>query len=147
MPAMYEFRLEIPLHLHTSQKQAPALGEQIYRLSEARQNFEAADQNLQFRVREAYAQAQTAWRHIQLYADTIMPQSALTIESSLASYETGGTDFLLSVLTNVMEKVDAEDRYHEQKMMYALALARLEEMTGVSLEEAGASAEGLFDSH
>ena len=135
MPAMYEFRLEIPLHLHTSQKQAPALGEQIYRLSEARQNFEAADQNLQFRVREAYAQAQTAWRLIQLYADTILPQSALTIESSLASYQTGGTDFL-SVLTNVMEKVDAEDRYHEEKMMYALALARLEEMTGVSLEEA-----------
>ena len=72
-------------------------------MSEARHNFEAADQNLQFRVREAYAQAQTAWRLIQLYADTILPQSALTIESSLASYETGGTDFL-SVLTNVMDE-------------------------------------------
>jgi outer membrane protein TolC len=132
MPSMYEFRLDVPVHLHTAHKQAPAVGEQILRLGEARQNFEAANQSLQFRVRESYAAAQTAWRLIKLYSDTILPQSALTIESSLASYETGGTDFL-SVLTNVMAKVDAEDRYHEQKMMYALALARLEELTGVPI--------------
>ena len=134
MPPMFEFRLEIPLHLHTSQKQAPALGEQIHRLSEARQNFEAAGQNLQFQVRQAYAEAQTAWRLMTLYSDTILPQSELTIESSLASYETGATDFL-SVLTNVTAKVDAEERYHEQKMMYALALARLQELTGVPIGE------------
>ncbi len=134
MPSMYEFRMEIPLHINSGRKNAAAVGEQIYRLSEARQNFEAAGQTLQFRVREAYAQAQTAWRLIQLYADTILPQSALTIESSLASYETGATDFL-SVLTNVMAKVDAGERYHEQKMMYAIALARLEELTGVALGE------------
>lgn len=134
MAPMFEFRLEIPLHLHTSQKQLPALGEQIHRLSEARQNLEAADQNLQFQVRQAYAEAQTAWRLMALYADTILPQSGLSIESSLASYETGAADFL-SVLTNVMTKVDVEERYHEQKMMYALALARLEELTGVPVGE------------
>ena len=87
----------------------------------------------QFRVRESYLAAQTAFRLMQLYADTILPQSSLTIESSLASYQTGGADFL-SVLTNVMTRVDSEERYHEQKMMYALALARLEELTGVALE-------------
>ena len=133
MPAMYELRVEIPLHLHTAQKQKPALTEQVNRLSEARRNLEAADQSLQFRVREQYLAAQTAWKLIQLYGDTILPQSGLTIESSLAAYQTGGAD-LLSVLSNVTTKIDAEERYHEQKMMYALALARLEEMTGVSLE-------------
>lgn len=134
MAPMFEFRLEIPLHLRTAQKQAPALGEQIHQLSEARQNFESAGQNLQFQVRQTYAEAQTAWRLMALYADTILPQSGLTIESSLASYETGATDFL-SVLTNILTKVDAEERYHEQKMMYALALARLEELTGVPIGE------------
>lgn len=134
MPPMFEFRLDIPLHLHASQKQAPALGEQIHRLSEARQNLEAAGQNLQFQVRQAYAEAQAAWRLMALYSDTILPQSGLTIESSLASYETGATDFL-SVLTNILTRVDAEERYHEQKMMYALALARLQELTGVPIGE------------
>lgn len=133
MPAMYEFRLEIPIHLHTAQKQKPALTEQVNLLSEARRNLETAGQSLQFRVREQYLAAQTAWKLIQLYADTILPQSGLTIESSLAAYQTGGAD-LLSVLSNVTTKIDAEEKYHEQKMMYAVALARLEELTGVSLE-------------
>jgi cobalt-zinc-cadmium efflux system outer membrane protein len=133
MPAMYQVRVDIPVHLHTDRKQRPALDEQVHRLSESRHNFEAVDQDLQFRVRESYLAAQTAFRLMQLYADTILPQSSLTIESSLASYQTGGADFL-SVLTNVMTRVDSEERYHEQKMMYALALARLEELTGVALE-------------
>ena len=133
MPAMYEFRLEIPIHLHTAQKQKPALTEQVNLLSEARRNLEAAGQSLQFRVREQYLAAQTSWKLIQLYADTILPQSGLTIESSLAAYQTGAAD-LLSVLSNVTAKIDAEEKYHEQKMMYAVALARLEELTGVSLE-------------
>ena len=56
-------------------------------------------------MREAYFAAKTAYRLMKLYGDTILPQSSLTIESSLPSYETGGTDFL-SVLTNVMTKID-----------------------------------------
>jgi outer membrane protein TolC len=132
MPAMYQFRVDIPVRLHKEARQRPALAEQVDRLSEARHDFAAAEQNLQFRTREAYAQAQTAFRLIQLYGDTILPQSALTIESSLASYETGATDFL-SVLTNVMTRIDSEERYHEQRMMYEIALARLEELTGIEV--------------
>jgi outer membrane protein TolC len=134
MPAMYQFQVDIPIHLHTGQKQRPALEEQVHRLSESRQDYEAAEQDLQFRVREAYFAAQTAYRLMNLYADTILPQSSLTIESSLPSYETGATDFL-SVLTNVMTKIDSEERYHEQTMMYELARARLEELTAVALED------------
>ena len=133
MPAMYQARVDIPIQIHRAQKQDRALDEQVHRLSESRRDFEAADQNLQFRVREAYFAAQTAYRLMNLYADTILPQSSLTIESSLPSYETGGADFL-SVLTNVMTKIDSQERYHEQRMMYELARARLEELTAVPLE-------------
>jgi outer membrane protein, heavy metal efflux system len=133
MPAMYQFRVDIPIQLHKGQKQRPALDERVHELNESRHDFEAAEQNLQFRVREAYFAAQTAYRLMGLYADTILPQSSLTIESSLPSYETGATDFL-SVLTNVMTKIDSEERYHEQQMMYELARARLEELTAVPLE-------------
>jgi len=132
MPPMYQVRVDVPIRLHTGQKQRPALDEQVDLLHASRYEFEAADQDLQFRVREAYLAAQTAYRLMKLYADTILPQSSLTIESSLPSYETGATDFL-SVLTNIMTKVDSEERYHEQVMMYEVARARLEELTGVPL--------------
>jgi outer membrane protein, heavy metal efflux system len=133
MPSMYEARVEIPLRLHSSTRQQPALNEQVQLLSEARHNFEAAEQTLQYRVREQYAAAETAFRLMQLYNDTILPQSSLTIESSLAAYETGAADFL-SVLTNVLTRVESQEQYHEQELNYAVALARLEELTGVSLE-------------
>lgn len=132
MPAMYQFRVDIPIRLHKGSKQEPALNEQVQKLSESRHEFAAAEQNLQFRAREAYLAAQTAYRLMKLYGDTILPQSSLTIESSMSSYETGGTDFL-SVLTNVMTKIDSEERYHEQRMMYEVALARLEELTGIAV--------------
>jgi outer membrane protein TolC len=138
MPAMYQFRVDVPIQIHRGQKQRPALDEQVQRLSESHRDFEAVDQNLQFRVREAYFAARTAYRLMKLYADTILPQSSLTIESSLPAYETGETDFL-SVLTNVMTKIDAQERYHEQRMMYELARARLEELTAVPLEGDGAA--------
>jgi len=139
MPAMYQFRVDVPIQLHRGQKQRPALDERVHQLNESRREFEAADQNLRFRVREAYFAAQTAYRLIKLYEDTILPQSSLTIESSLPGYETGGTDFL-SVLTNVMTKIDSQERFHEQQMVYELARARLEELTAVPLEGDGGTA-------
>ena len=100
-----------------------------YRLTEARRNYEAIDQDLQFRIREQYFAAETAQRLSRLYADTILPQGQLTIESSLTAYTNGTTD-LASVLANVVAKVDTEERRHEAELNYLLSLARLEELTG-----------------
>ncbi len=135
MAPMYQFRIDIPLRMYAERKQRPALNAQVSLLTEARRNFEAAGQSLQFKVRAAYLAAETSFRLLNLYADTILPQSTLTVESSLNSYETGATDFL-SVLTNLTTKVEAEERYHEKQLSYATALARLEEITRVLLGEA-----------
>jgi outer membrane protein, heavy metal efflux system len=132
MPDMFQFRLDISLPLYSSRKQAPALHEQVHRLGEAKRNYEAAEQNLEFRVREAYAQAETSYQLLKLYQDTLLPQTGLTTDSSLASYETGAADFL-SVLTNLMSKVDLEERYHAEMLAYWSAVIRLEEVTGLQL--------------
>ena len=134
MAPMYQVRVDIPLRLHADSRQRPALNEQVDLLGEAKRNFEASEQNLQFRVREAYLAAQTAWRLRTLYADTIAPQTQLMVESSLAAYQNGAAD-LISVLNNLSAKVDAQEQLHEQELNYAIALARLEEMTGVAMKE------------
>lgn len=142
MSPMYQVRLDIPLRLHTEQKQRPAVNEQVDLLSGARRGFEAAEQSLQFRVREAYIAAGTAWRLMKLYADTILPQSQLTVDSSLLAYQNGSADFL-AVLNNLASRVDVEEQLHEQELNYALALARLEEMTGVDLLSGAVMSEGI----
>jgi outer membrane protein, heavy metal efflux system len=139
MSPMYQVRVDIPLRLHAERNQRPALNEQVDLLTGARRTFEAAEQGLQFRVREAWVGAETAWRLRSLYNDTILLQSQLTVDSSLLAYQSGSTDFV-TVLNNLATRVDVEEQLHEQDLNYTLALARLEEMTGVDLS-GGATSE------
>ena len=69
---------------------------------------------------------------MKLYSEGVAPQAALTLRSSLASYEAGGLDFL-SVLSNFQTEIDAELDYHRQIADHEKALARLEEETGLDL--------------
>ena len=62
----------------------------------------------------------------------MIPGAQLALESSLAGYETGTLDFL-SLFSNFMNVVDYELMYHEEVMQLHVALARLEEMTGMPL--------------
>ena len=48
----------------------------------------------------------------------------------MASYETGALDFL-AVFSNFMNVVDYELMYHEEVMQFHVAMARLEELTGM----------------
>jgi outer membrane protein TolC len=64
-----------------------------------------------------------------MYAETVIPQAALALESSLASYQAGKVDFL-TVLTNLMAKTEYEANYHEEVLAFHLAMIRLEELTG-----------------
>ena len=62
----------------------------------------------------------------------MVPQASLTLESSIPGYETGAVDFL-TLLMNFMTVVEYELNYHEEMLNFHLALARLEEITGMSL--------------
>ena len=132
MPDMYQFRVDFKLPGYFWRKQRPAVTEQALRLDEARRNYEAANQSLNFRIQDDYLMAQASSRLMEMYAKTVVPQAALTLESSLPAYETGSVDFL-TLLMNFMTVVEYELNYHEEMLNFHLALARLEEMTGVGL--------------
>jgi outer membrane protein TolC len=76
-----------------------------------------------------YLAATTSRRLADLYADSVLPQARLALESSLASYQVGRIDFL-SVLTNFITVLSYELNYEEQSARAAQALARLEPLTG-----------------
>jgi len=132
MPDMYQFRVDFKLPTYFWRKQRAGVTEQAHTLSAARRNFEATDQTLRFRIKDDYLMAQTSGRLMRMYADTVIPQASLALESSLASYETGAVDFL-SVLMNFMTMLEYEENYHEEMLSFHLALIRLEEMTGTKL--------------
>ncbi len=131
MPSMYEFRLDIKLPVRREKNQA-ALANKVHTLEQSRRTYEAMLHETRWRVNELYITAQTSWRLMQLYADSIMPQAELTVESSLASYESGSLESM-QVLMNLMSRVEQEERYHEEMLNYFTAVIRLEEITGKEL--------------
>ncbi len=132
MGPMYMARVDFTLPAYFWRKQRAGVAEQTAMVSEARHNYEAANQMLSFRVKDDYLMAQTSYRLMRMYSSTVIPQSSLALESSLASYETGSIDFL-SVLSNFTTVLEYELNYREELLNYLLALARLEEMTGLKL--------------
>ena len=132
MAPMWQFRLDFKVPTHFWSKQNAEITERSFAAAEARHNYEAAELAIQAQVREQYTVAATARQLIDLYRKSVMPGAQLALESSLAGYQTGALDFL-SVFSNFMTVVDYDLMYHEQIMQFHVALAKLEETTGVEL--------------
>ena len=133
MSPMYQARIDFRLPAYYWRKQRAALNEQVDLVHAARRDYEVEEQALNYRVKDGFVAAETAWRLMDLYKKSVVPEARLALESSVASYETGALDFL-SLLTNFMTVVDYELNYHEEMMRYYLALDRLEEVTGLELD-------------
>jgi cobalt-zinc-cadmium efflux system outer membrane protein len=132
MPDMYglTFSTSLPIFRHSKQDQA--IREAVDNLESARRMEQNELTVLRYRVKQEYLEAQAADRLLQLYSQGIVPQSRLTLESSLASYETGAIDFQ-TVLGNFTTILDYELGYHQQLATHEKALARLEALTGLEL--------------
>jgi outer membrane protein TolC len=133
MPDMYQFRLDIKLPAWRTKQQA-ALAEQVHSLQQARRSYEAMAHETRYRINESFLISQTSWRLMQLYTDSVIPQSNLSAQSALASYEAGTGDSM-PVLMNLMTSVEQEERYHEEMLNYFTALVRLEELTGLEIAQ------------
>jgi len=132
MPDMYGLTFSTSLPIFRRNKQDQAIREAVENLESARRMEQNGLTVLRYRVKQEYLGAQAADRLLQLYSQGIVPQSRLTLESSLASYETGAVDFQ-TVLGNFATILDYELGYHQQLATHEKALARLEALTGLEL--------------
>lgn len=131
---MYEARVDINLPFFTRGRQRAAVAEQAHDRDRARRMYQAAGNDLLFRIKDEYLLSATAWRLLRLYESTLIPQAALTLEATLPAYETGQADFP-ALLASLMSLLDYELEYHAERLTYHLALIRLEEATGQELME------------
>ncbi len=132
MGSMYMFRADFKLPLYYTRKQRPGVAEQLDRLNAERRRYEADTLALRARIQEDYLMAEASARLMKLYSATVIPQATLTMEASLASYETGAVDFL-TVLNNFRTLLEFEINYYEELANYYIALSRLEAGTGEAL--------------
>ena len=132
LPDMYGLTFSTSLPIFRRKKQDQAIAESAANLAAARRSEANELALLRYRLREDFLQVQSAEQLMNLYTKGLTPQARLTLESSLASYEVGAVD-LLTVLTNFTTLFDYELNYQQQLTMHGKALARLEELSGLTL--------------
>ncbi|MPN55718.1 hypothetical protein SDC9_203402 [bioreactor metagenome] len=85
----------------------------------------------------ALAEAQAAWRQIDLYKNTVIPQAEQTYQAGVVSYTNGKVDFM-AVLDSLNALRNAKLDYYKARVDYEKAAANLEKAVGRPLFTSGA---------
>jgi len=85
----------------------------------------------------ALTEAQSAWRQIDLYKNTIIPQAEQTYQAGVVSYTNGKVDFM-AVLDSLNALRNAKLDYYKARIDYEKAAANLEKAVGRPLFTSGA---------
>lgn len=84
----------------------------------------------------ALTEAQSAWRQIGLYKNTVIPQAEQTYQAGVVSYTNGKVDFM-AVLDSLNALRNAKLDYYKARVDYEKAAANLEKAVGKPLFTGG----------
>jgi outer membrane protein TolC len=132
LPDMNGFTVTVNVPVFYRSKQREAVRESTEQLVSAQQSKDNRKTELFFAVKEQYLMAKSSERLFQLYAQGVVPQSSLALESSMSAYQVGNVDFL-TVLSNFTTILDYEVNYYRELANYNMAVARLEPLVGTEL--------------
>ena len=129
---MLSFDVRIPIH--RSRKQRPEVAQAAEELNRSRRQYEGRVQQSYFDVRDQFLQAETAARILRMYREGLIPQAAGTFKAGLAAYEANRQDFE-TLLTSFLDVLRLDEEYWHTLLDHETAVARLEQLTGVTLNE------------
>ena len=132
LPDMNGFTVTVNVPVFYKSKQREAVRESTEQLISAEQSKDNRKTELFFAVKEQYLMAKSSERLFQLYAQGVVPQSSLALESSMSAYQVGNVDFL-TILSNFTTVLDYEVNYYRELANYNMAVARLEPLVGTEL--------------
>jgi outer membrane protein TolC len=131
-PDYYMATVEVMIPIYYARKQRYALEESYSKLREAKQNYQAAQQQAIYQVKDQYLSIQSSERILNLYKTTLIPQAQLTVDSSASAYQVGTIDFL-TLLTNLTNLISLDRQYYDELARHEEAIARLEPIVGKEL--------------
>ena len=89
----YQVMLGIRIPLYYSTKQRQGVRQALSETAGARESFTNTRQDLLFRVKDDFVQAQRAERLVTILRDAIIPQATMALQASQAGYGVGQVDF------------------------------------------------------
>ena len=133
---MLSFGVRIPIY--RSRKQRPELAQAAEELNRSRREYEAQVQQSYFDVRDQYIQVDTAARVLNIYREGLIPQAASTFKAGIAAYEANRQDFE-TLVSSFLDVLRLDEEYWRTLLHHEMAVARLEQITGTQVDEAGSA--------
>lgn len=132
-PDYYMTAIEARIPIFSSKRQKPAIAQANLELKSTQKEKEATLRKLESELKGAYLTLTTNAKLLRLYDEGIIPQTRMSLESSLSAYQVGKIDFL-SVLNNASTLLSYETEYDRRLADYRKAIAQIEQITGSFLE-------------
>jgi outer membrane protein TolC len=131
---MLSFSVRVPIY--RTRKQRPELAQAEADLSRSRSESESQTQQVAFELRTEYDTAEKTAELLKIYSDGLLPQARAEFEAGVAAYQNNRQDFR-PLLTSFLDVLHLDEEYWQSIAERETALARLEQLTGLSLREEG----------
>jgi cobalt-zinc-cadmium efflux system outer membrane protein len=135
--AYYMLSVGVRVPIYRSRKQRPELAQAEADLNRSRSEAESRTQQVGFELRTEFDTAEKTAELLHLYQEGLLPQTRVEFQSGLAAYQNNRQDFQ-ALLGSFLDVLHLDEEYWQSVAARETALARLEELTGLSLREEGA---------
>ena len=132
---MLSFGIRVPIY--RGRKQRPELAQAEAELNRSRSEYEAQSQQVAFELRTEYETVQKTAELLKVYREGLLPQARAEFQAGVAAYQNNRQDFQ-ALLASFLDVLRLDEEYWQTSAEHETALARLEELTGLSLHEEGA---------
>jgi cobalt-zinc-cadmium efflux system outer membrane protein len=133
---MLSFSVRVPIY--RNRKQRPELAQAEADLSRSHSEVEAQTQQVALELRTEFEIAQKTAELLKIYREGLLPQARAEFEAGVAAYQNNRQDFQ-ALLASFLDVLHLDEEYWQSAAERETALARLEELTGLSLHEEGAN--------
>jgi outer membrane protein, heavy metal efflux system len=135
--AYYMLSVGIKVPIYRSRKQRPELAQAESEKLRARSELQAQSQQVASDLRSQYVIVQQTAGLLKIHREGLSPQARSEFQSGLAAYQSNKQDFQ-ALLTAFLDVLHLDVDYWQNVAEYETAIARLEQLTGLSLQEEGA---------
>jgi cobalt-zinc-cadmium efflux system outer membrane protein len=128
------FGVNIPIAFWSVNKFSGKVQENEINITTASEQLDAMKNMVSADVQNALIKMESNKNQIDLYKNTVLPQAEQTLQSTLAAYQTGRTEFLMFIDAYKMVLMSKQDYYMAQ-MNYMQSQALLEQAVGLNIEQ------------
>jgi outer membrane protein TolC len=132
--AYYMLSFGVRLPIYRSRKQRPELTQAEAELNRSHSELETQSQQVASQLRVQYDTAQKTAELLKIDKEGLLPQARAEFQAGVAAYQNNRQDFQ-ALLASFLDVLRLDEEYWQSTAERETALARLEELTGLSLRE------------